>query len=47
MSAKERAESRKEVTVLSQMIHPNIVSYQSSFEELGNLYIVMDYCEGG
>ena len=47
MSPKERTEARKEVTVLAQMLHPNIVSYQGSFEEHGNLYIVMDYCEGG
>ncbi|XP_046853353.1 serine/threonine-protein kinase Nek1-like isoform X2 [Xenia sp. Carnegie-2017] len=33
--------------VLSEMKHPNIVSYMDSFEENGNLYIVMDYCEGG
>ena len=47
MNAKERGEARKEVTVLAQLIHPNIVSYQGSFEEAGNLYIVMDYCPGG
>jgi NIMA (never in mitosis gene a)-related kinase len=47
MAKKERDESRKEVAVLSQMKHPNIVSYSESFEEGGNLYIVMDYCDGG
>ncbi|XP_071951524.1 uncharacterized protein [Antedon mediterranea] len=47
MKRKEREESKKEVAVLKQMKHPNIVSYQESFEELGNLYIVMDYCDGG
>ena len=32
MSSKEREEARKEVKVLSRMKHPNIVSYQESFE---------------
>ncbi|XP_055893460.1 serine/threonine-protein kinase Nek1-like isoform X1 [Biomphalaria glabrata] len=47
MSVKEREESRKEVAVLSQLKHPNIVSYIESFEEKGSLYIVMNYCSGG
>ncbi|XP_019621504.1 PREDICTED: serine/threonine-protein kinase Nek1-like isoform X1 [Branchiostoma belcheri] len=47
MSPKERQEARREVTVLSKMKHTNIVSYQESFEEVGNLYIVMDFCDGG
>ncbi|XP_056132296.1 serine/threonine-protein kinase Nek1 [Lampris incognitus] len=47
MSSKERQESRKEVAVLANMSHPNIVQYKESFEEEGCLYIVMDYCEGG
>ena len=47
MGKKERDEARKEVKVLSQMQHPNIVSYRESFESDGNLYIVMDYCDGG
>ncbi|XP_051729930.1 serine/threonine-protein kinase Nek1 isoform X2 [Ctenopharyngodon idella] len=47
MSNKERQESRKEVAVLANMSHPNIVQYKESFEESGCLYIVMDYCEGG
>lgn len=47
MSDKEREESRREVAVLANMKHPNIVQYKESFEENGSLYIVMDYCEGG
>ncbi|XP_066243968.1 serine/threonine-protein kinase Nek1 isoform X2 [Saccopteryx leptura] len=47
MSNKEREESRREVAVLANMKHPNIVQYKESFEENGSLYIVMDYCEGG
>ncbi|XP_060739309.1 serine/threonine-protein kinase Nek1-like isoform X2 [Tachysurus vachellii] len=47
MSNKERQVSCKEVAVLANMSHPNIVQYKESFEESGCLYIVMDYCEGG
>jgi NIMA (never in mitosis gene a)-related kinase len=47
MSRKEQKEAWKEVSVLRDMKHPNIVSYQASFEERSNLYIVMDYCDGG
>ncbi|KAK6493911.1 serine/threonine-protein kinase Nek1 [Huso huso] len=47
MSNKEREESRREVAVLANMMHPNIVQYKESFEESGCLYIAMDYCEGG
>ncbi|XP_069487500.1 serine/threonine-protein kinase Nek1 isoform X3 [Ambystoma mexicanum] len=47
MPNRERQESRREVAVLANMKHPNIVQYRESFEENGCLYIVMDYCEGG
>lgn len=47
MTPKEKKEARQEVSVLSQMNHPNIVAYRESFEQHGNLYIVMDYCDGG
>ena len=32
MSNKEREESRREVAVLANMRHPNIVQYRESFE---------------
>lgn len=32
MQPKEREEARKEVAVLAQMKHPNIVSYIDSFD---------------
>lgn len=32
MSNKEREESRREVAVLANMKHPNIVQYRESFE---------------
>eukprot|EP00035_Acanthoeca_spectabilis_P022965 m.446878 g.446878 ORF g.446878 m.446878 type:complete len:1080 (+) comp19435_c0_seq1:1575-4814(+) len=47
MSVRERREARQEVSVLAQMQHPNIVSYITSFEERGKLFIAMDYCDGG
>ncbi|XP_064608528.1 serine/threonine-protein kinase Nek1-like isoform X2 [Liolophura sinensis] len=47
MNAREREESRKEVAVLAQLNHPNIVTYRESFEEHGSLFIIMDYCAGG
>ncbi|XP_043988685.1 serine/threonine-protein kinase Nek5-like isoform X3 [Gambusia affinis] len=47
MSAKEKEASKKEVTLLSQMKHPNIVSFIATFQEQGSLYIVMEYCDGG
>lgn len=47
MSLKEKESSRKEVTVLSQLKHSNIVSFVDSFEAQGYLHIVMDFCDGG
>ncbi|XP_049449978.1 serine/threonine-protein kinase Nek5-like isoform X2 [Epinephelus fuscoguttatus] len=47
MSAREKEGSKKEVTLLSKMKHPNIVSFISSFQERGSLYIVMEFCDGG
>lgn len=37
MSSKEREESRREVAVLANMKHPNIVQYKESFEGLINV----------
>ncbi|KAG5496085.1 hypothetical protein JKF63_02383 [Porcisia hertigi] len=47
MSRKEREEARHECTVLQQLQHPNIVRYVEQFENSNNLYIVMEYCDGG
>ncbi|CAJ1991558.1 serine/threonine-protein kinase Nek1 [Leishmania donovani] len=47
MSKKERDEARHECTVLQQLQHPNIVRYVEQFENNNNLYIVMEYCDGG
>ncbi|XP_029283277.1 serine/threonine-protein kinase Nek5, partial [Cottoperca gobio] len=47
MSEREKEASKKEVTLLSKMKHPNIVTFIRSFQERGSLYIVMEYCDGG
>ncbi|KAI4898149.1 hypothetical protein NFI96_023062, partial [Prochilodus magdalenae] len=47
MSPREREASKKEVTLLSKMKHPNIVAFFKSFNERNSLYIVMEYCDGG
>ncbi|XP_056144870.1 serine/threonine-protein kinase Nek5 [Lampris incognitus] len=47
MSPRERETSKKEGTLLSKMKHPNIVAFFRSFQERNNLYIVMEYCDGG
>ncbi|EKF31351.1 protein kinase, putative,serine/threonine-protein kinase Nek1, putative [Trypanosoma cruzi marinkellei] len=47
MSKKEREEARHECRVLQQLSHPNIVRYVEHFENRNNLYIVMEYCDGG
>ena len=47
MLEKEKDEAMREVEVLAKMQHPYIVAYKESFEHDKNLYIVMDYCEGG
>ena len=41
MSSKEREEARKEVAVLAQLQHPNIVSYRESFEGLSMIVTKM------
>lgn len=47
LSMKEQREAKNEVAVLSKMKHPNIVGYKESFLDGGNLYIVMDFADGG
>lgn len=47
-SVRERKAAEQEAKLLSQLRHPNIVSYRESFQdEPGFLYIVMNFCEGG
>ncbi|KAH9286707.1 Serine/threonine-protein kinase Nek1 [Echinococcus granulosus] len=47
MKTKEIEESRKEISVLAKLNHPNIVKYCHSFEESNAIYIVMEFCDGG
>ncbi|XP_042118481.1 serine/threonine-protein kinase Nek5 isoform X2 [Peromyscus maniculatus bairdii] len=44
---KEKEASQKEVILLAQMKHPNIVTFFSAFQEKSRLFIVMEYCDGG
>ncbi len=46
---KEQCAATQEAELLSQLKHPNIVSYHESFHDStdGILHIVMGYCEGG
>ncbi|XP_039539073.1 serine/threonine-protein kinase Nek5 isoform X3 [Pimephales promelas] len=47
LSARDKDASRKEVTLLSKMRHPNIVTFYKSFYDRNNLYILMEYCDAG
>ncbi len=47
LTSQERQLALNEVSVLSKLEHPNIVSYFDSFEEDGVLMIEMEYAEGG
>ncbi|KAJ8378979.1 hypothetical protein AAFF_G00232730 [Aldrovandia affinis] len=47
-SKRERRAAEQEAQLLSQLRHPNIVTYRESWEgEDCHLYIVMGFCEGG
>ena len=44
---KERESARKECAILGALKHPNIIEYRESFEDNGQLCIVMAWAEGG
>ncbi|XP_061778632.1 serine/threonine-protein kinase Nek4 isoform X2 [Nerophis ophidion] len=47
-SKRERRSAEQEAQLLSQLRHPNIVTYRESWEGVDlQLYIVMGFCEGG
>lgn len=47
-SKRERRAAEQEAQLLSQLKHPNIVTYRESWEgDDYQLYIVMGFCEGG
>ncbi|NWV22068.1 NEK4 kinase, partial [Origma solitaria] len=47
-SNRERRAAEQEAQLLSQLRHPNIVTYRESWQgDDGHLYIVMGFCEGG
>lgn len=47
MSRNEKRSIHNEIAVLQRLHHPNIVSYFEHFEEKSNVYMVMEYADGG
>ena len=45
--AKAVEDAKREASFLKSLHHPNIVSFIDTFAENGNLYIVMEYADGG
>ena len=44
---KQKSEVQKEIKLLENMDHPNVITYFSSFTENGNFYIITEYLNGG
>lgn len=47
MKAKHQREALKEAQILRKVSHANIIKYYTSFVEGEDLYIVMEYADGG
>lgn len=47
MSKRMKQEARNEVNLLSRLDHPNVVKYYECAVEGEQMYIVMEYCDGG
>jgi len=46
-SEEERKQVQKEIKLLENLNHPNVITYFNSFTENGNFYIVIEYINGG
>lgn len=40
-------EMRKEIHVMSHLVHPNIVKVLEAYERKRHIYLIMEYCSGG
>ncbi|KPA74677.1 putative protein kinase [Leptomonas pyrrhocoris] len=47
MSSRQRHDAHNEISILQKLHHPNIIQYVEYYEEHPNLYIVMEYADGG
>ncbi|KAK8895083.1 hypothetical protein M9Y10_023525 [Tritrichomonas musculus] len=47
LGPKDREGAIQEAKLLASLKHPYIVEYEESFQERGNLYIIMGYADGG
>ena len=47
MNSTRLESARTEIEIMKICQHPNIIHYIDSFENVDNIYIVMEYCEGG
>ena len=43
----QKLKVEKEIKLLENMNHPNVITYFSSFSENGNFYIILEYINGG
>ena len=43
----ERQGVVNEITILSMLMHPHIITYYDHFEEEGSMMIEMEYADGG
>ena len=46
-SEKQRKTVEKEIKLLENLHHPNVITYFNSFKQNGNFYIIIEYINGG